>query len=151
MKYDRRAIMNNAWTIRRESGCTMSAALKKAWAVAKKGNEMEELRVAEMTGSAKQIAWATDIITEPYNTVVKLAETNADKFAATPLVEFGRRATIYREAAEMYCAEYNKAAAQLTKASDIIAKRDGFKGSMNAIIHTVAVKHGFTPTDIYRI
>lgn len=40
MKYDRRAIMKNAWEIRRESGCTMSAALKKAWAVAKKGNKM---------------------------------------------------------------------------------------------------------------
>lgn len=40
MKYDRRAIMKKAWIIRRESGCTMSAALKKAWTVAKKGNEM---------------------------------------------------------------------------------------------------------------
>ena len=32
--------MRNAWNIRRESGCTMSVALKKAWAVAKKGNKM---------------------------------------------------------------------------------------------------------------
>lgn len=42
MKYDRRAIMKNAWIIRRESGCTMSAALKKAWTVAKEGNEMSK-------------------------------------------------------------------------------------------------------------
>lgn len=40
MKYDRRAIMKNAWNIRRESGCTMSAALKMAWTVVKKGNTM---------------------------------------------------------------------------------------------------------------
>ena len=40
MKFNRSEIMRNAWNIRRESGCTMSIALKKAWAVAKKGNKM---------------------------------------------------------------------------------------------------------------
>jgi hypothetical protein len=68
MKYDRRAIMRNAWTIRHESGCTMSAALKKAWTVAKKGNDMEELRIPHMSGSEKQIAWATDILNGIYAT-----------------------------------------------------------------------------------
>ena len=42
MKFNRSEIMRNAWTIRRESGYTMSAALKKAWAVAKKGIEMSK-------------------------------------------------------------------------------------------------------------
>ena len=151
MKYDRRAIMKNAWTIRRESGCTMSAALKKAWAVAKKGNSMEEIKIAKMTGTEKQVAWATDIITAPYQTAAKLAESNAAKYTNTPIVDFNRRAIIYREAAEMYKAEYEKAAHLMTKASEIISRRDTFTGMMNQIIHIIAVKHGFTPTDIYRI
>ena len=35
MKYDRRAIMNNAWAIRRTANVDMSTALKAAWALAK--------------------------------------------------------------------------------------------------------------------
>lgn len=35
MKYNKCEIMSNAWTIRRQIGCTMSAALKKAWVFAK--------------------------------------------------------------------------------------------------------------------
>lgn len=40
MKYNKSAIMSNAWTIRRQIGCTMSAALKKSWA-----SEKASLRV----------------------------------------------------------------------------------------------------------
>lgn len=36
MKYNKSKIMSRAWSIRRITGCTMSTALKQAWAEAKK-------------------------------------------------------------------------------------------------------------------
>ena len=33
--YDRKSIMTRAWAIKRQTGCTMSVALKQAWAEAK--------------------------------------------------------------------------------------------------------------------
>lgn len=52
-KYNLSEIMKNAWTIRRRLFITMSAALKKAWAIAKD--------VRKMLGSEKQVKWATEI------------------------------------------------------------------------------------------
>lgn len=69
MKYNRSDIMRNAWNIRRESGCTMSDALKKAWAVAKKGSEMtkkdeiiEKLDKIVAIGNARGNGYHYDLI-----------------------------------------------------------------------------------------
>ena len=43
MKYDRRAIMKNAWNIRRSANVDMSTALKAAWALAKAVIEAETI------------------------------------------------------------------------------------------------------------
>lgn len=43
MKYDRRAIMKNAWNIRRNANVDMSTALKAAWALAKAVIEAETI------------------------------------------------------------------------------------------------------------
>lgn len=112
---------------------------------------MKELTLAPMTGSEKQISWARNIITEPYDTVASLAESNAKKFAEYPAQDFNLRATIYREAAEMYADEYKKAAHLITKAAQVIDTRSSYKSMMNEMIRQIALKHGATVTDIYRI
>ena len=99
MKYDRRAIMINAWSIRRESGCTMSAALKKAWAVAKE-DSMKELTLATMTGSEKQIAWATDILNGIYEEWCEKIKVNTKN-----LEESTREKYIERNTKRLNCAK----------------------------------------------
>ena len=129
MKYDRRAIMKNAWTIRRESGCTMAAALKKAWTVAKE-EKMKEIQLAEMTGSEKQVAWATDIIRWPYRQMMLLAD-HYEKFARV------EHAEVCRKAAETYRDTYEKATVSnpnMTSAAWIIDKQHIFKGAMEQAI-----------------
>lgn len=50
MKYNKSEIMKNAWNIRRATGCTMSAALVKAWANAKApAKTVETLTVEDLT------------------------------------------------------------------------------------------------------
>ena len=88
MKFNRSEIMRNAWTIRRESGCTMSAALKKAWAVAKKGIEMskkdqiiERLNKIVAMGNAPQNGYHYELIVSDWvkygknRTYFKVVET----------------------------------------------------------------------------
>ncbi len=130
MKYDRRSIMKNAWEIRRESGCTMSAALKKAWAVAKE-EKMEELKIAEMTGSEKQIAWAHNIISIPYQRMTKQAEAFRDGV-------HDDMADICVKAAQIYRDTYTKsitANPNMVKAAWIIDNRFIFGGAMDQALH----------------
>lgn len=59
--YNKSEIFKNAWAMVKEAGMTISAALKKAWAMAKG-------TFTKMTGSEKQIKWATEI----KNRIVKI-------------------------------------------------------------------------------
>lgn len=126
MKYNRSEIMRNAWNIRRESGCTMSAALKKAWAVAKEA-KMEELKIAEMTGSEKQIAWAHNIISIPYQRMMNDADIFADGV-------HDDMAAICVKAAQIYRDTYTKGITvnpNLVKAAWVIDNRHMFGGAMD--------------------
>lgn len=52
-KYDRKAIMNKAWEIRRRLNVSMSVALKDAWALEKAIHQAEEV--------AAEINWNTSV------------------------------------------------------------------------------------------
>ena len=143
MKYDRRAIMKNAWTIRRESGCTMSAALKKAWTVAKE-EKMEEIKIAEMTGSEKQVNWATDIIRLPYNNMMH----QADHFTKLAQTE---HAEVCRKAAKTYRDTYEKATtinSKMTSAAWIIDNRHVFHGAMEQAVRMAITGTSCKPYEI---
>lgn len=60
-KYNLSQIMKAAWEFRRTLVITMSAALKKAWAIAKEAKKM--------LGTEKQIKWATEIRTNVVKTL----------------------------------------------------------------------------------
>ncbi len=122
MKYDRRSIMKTAWGIRRESGCTMSAALKKAWAVAKEG-KMEELKI-EMIGSEKQVAWAQDILRKHHDDIVDTAnrysrrhEHALEKGDSVRAEEAAKKAEGYRAAASLFvkCCNANESVLKSAK------------------------------------
>ena len=143
MKYDRRSIMMNAWNIRRESGCTMSAALKKAWTVAKE-EKMEELRIPHITGSEKQIAWATDILNGIYATWtenIKIYTENleeATKENAQKRIDRNtKRLDCAKKALEVFVASVNSSD-KYKDAHWIIDRRSGIGGAV-----TVAYKYYF--------
>ena len=56
MKYNRAEIMKMAWAIRRESGCTMSTALKTAWAATKAVMEAKDYADTCVSGTNREYA-----------------------------------------------------------------------------------------------
>lgn len=96
--------------------------------------------LVELIGSEKQIAWAIDILTKPYNTVAKLADRYADK----------PRGAVYRMAAEAYVAHLHEIAPNLVKASAVISHRSEFKTTMNDLIRNASYKQPgfFIPSEL---
>ena len=144
MKYDRRAIMKNAWNIRRESGCTMSAALKKAWTVAKE-EKMEEIKI-EMIGSEKQIAWAQDILRNHYDNIVDTAdryvrrhEHALEKGDSVRAEEAQKKAEGYRRAASLFAKCCNANESVLKSAKFVIDHKRFAIGAMISMCEHAAM------------
>lgn len=74
-KFNLSQIMKNAWRMVKTASMTISAALRKAWAIAK-----ESVNMATLKGSEKQIAWATEI----RNTVKDIMNQFIDMAAQMP-------------------------------------------------------------------
>ena len=94
------------------------------------------MTIIKMTGSPKQIEWATDIITRPYTVMENQAkhyERLSDK-----ITEYGEIAELIRKAMQMYEAGYSAAASQrFASASVVIDQRCGFKSAAEAAIGIV--------------
>lgn len=91
---------------------------------------MEELKVTEMTGSEKQIAWATDIITAPYNRMINNAESD-ERIGGE---YHNAKASVRRKAAAMYKKSYEENAHNMTKASWVIDNKHAFSGVMSECV-----------------
>lgn len=94
------------------------------------------MNVAKMTGSEKQINWAENIITAPYNRLNALANTE-DRLAKADGKETTEKATLIRKAMEEYESQYNSVADQLSKASTVIDIRARFAGMAKAIVKDI--------------
>lgn len=102
---------------------------------------MEQIKLAKMTGSEKQIAWATDIITNPYNIALKNAESLRAQLETYPSPRYELEIKIWQEAAKIYKEEYETAAAYMTRASQVIDLRNTFPVLMNRILSVLVAKN----------
>lgn len=90
---------------------------------------MNELKAVEMTGSEKQIAWATDIVTRPYTMILADAKMYRE-------IGQNERAEILEKAAEIYADTYRKASAnpKMASASWVIDNKHQFGTVSDAAI-----------------
>lgn len=89
---------------------------------------MEEIRVAKMTGSEKQIAWATDIITRPYTDMMRRIKIFEEQLHQPEHAAACRKAmATYRESYEAAA----KADPNMTVAARIIEKKFYFSAAMD--------------------
>lgn len=89
---------------------------------------MDEIKIAKMTGSEKQIAWATDIITRPYTDMMRRIKIFEEQLHQPEHAAACRKAmATYREA-------YERASAMdpnMTIAARIIEKKSFFSSAMD--------------------
>lgn len=117
-----------------------------------------EFRVPELNGSEKQVQYARDILTKPYERMLSLAksfETQAKGFDKASSDGKGgaserRQAAAYRESANRYAKEISSLPKNM-KARDIIDKQFGIRQIANNIVAAEYEKRGFRKLDAQKI
>ena len=100
-------------------------------------------KIPTLTGSEKQVSWATDILKNPYDTMVanaKMLEKQAIDLEKTKKGygdEFREQASAFKAAQQRYTAEIANLVKMFPngmKASEIIDKKSGIKAIANTIL-----------------
>ena len=113
-----------------------------------------------LTGSEKQVSWATDILRRPYDTMASMAKSYEKQADAFDKVKKGngdaerQEAAAYKAAQKRYAAEVSnlqKMNPGGMKASQIIDKRAGINAIANNIIKDEYKKRKINPLNAQKV
>lgn len=109
-----------------------------------------EFSAPRMSGSEKQVAWATDILREPYTALD--GEAKSHERTAKALGSHGGReleqARAYRNAQNRYAEQVKQLGELNLAAGQVIDRKDRFMGIARAIAEDEFKRRGFKPYEV---